>query len=132
MAHGAPKARTHLAAAALLRLVHTGFDHIPDDRPADVDLALPDVLLSAFAMLSLKAPALLAFDQERTEGHVHTIDGIQRVPCDTSRRARLDLVSPKWLRPGGTRVCRPLQRGKALAALTFLDGQDRLALDGPA
>jgi hypothetical protein len=130
MANVAPKARKHLSADALFRLVHTGFDHIPDYRPADVDIALSDVLMSAFAMFSLTAPALLAFDQERAEGNVHTIYGSQRVPCDTYMRAILDPISPKWLRPVCTRVFRQLQRGQALASLTFLDGPDLLALDG--
>jgi hypothetical protein len=130
MANMAPKARKHLSADALFRLVHTGFDHISDYRPADVDIALPDVLMAAFAMFSLKAPALLAFDKERAEGNLHTIYGIQRVPCDTYMREVLDPVSPKWLRPVFTRVFRQLQRGKALEALTFLAGHDLLALDG--
>jgi hypothetical protein len=130
MANVTPKARKHLSADALFRLVHTGFDHLPDDRPADVAIALPDVLMSAFAMFSLKAPSLLAFDKERAEGNLPTIDGIQRVPCDPYMRARLDLVSPTWLRPVFTSVLRPLQRGKALEALTFLDGHSLLALDG--
>ena len=130
MANMAPKARKHLSADALFRLVHTGFDHISDYRPADVDIALPDVLMAAFAMFSLKAPALLAFDKERAEGNLHTIYGIQRVPCDTYMREVLDPVSPKWLRPVFTRVFRQLQRGKALEALTFLGGHDLLALDG--
>jgi hypothetical protein len=131
MASVAPKARKHLSADALFRLVHTGFDHIPDYRPADVDITLPDVLMSAFAMFSLKAPALLAFDKERAEGHVPTIYGIQRVPCDTAMREILDPVSPTWLRPVFPSVFRQLQRGKALASLTFLDGHSLLALDGP-
>ena len=80
--------------------------------------------------MSLKAPSLLAFDKERAEGNLHTIYGIQRVPCDTYMRERLDLVSPKGLRPVFTSVFRPLQRGKALETLTFLDGHYLLALDG--
>ena len=130
MASVAPKARKHLSADALFRLVHTGFDHIPDDRPAEVDIALPDVLMSAFAMFSLTAPSLLAFAKERAEGNVHTIYGIQRVPCDTYMREILDPVSPKWLRPVFTNVFRHLQRGTALESLTFLDGHYLLALDG--
>jgi len=130
MASVAPKVRKHLSADALFRLVHTGFDTIPDERPAEVDIALPDVLMSAFAMFSLKAPSLLAFDKERVEGNLHTIYGIQRVPCDTYMREILDPVSPKWLRPVFTSVFRQLQRGKALESLTFLDGHYLLALDG--
>ena len=126
----APHVRKHLSADALFRLVHTGFDHLPDDRPADTDIALPDVLMSAFAMFSLKAPSLLAFDKERAEGNLHTIYGIQRVPCDTYMRERLDPISPKVLRPVFTSVFRQLQRGKALEAMQFLDGHYLLALDG--
>jgi hypothetical protein len=130
MARVAPKTRKHLSADALFRLVHTGFDHIPDYRPAGVDIALSDVLMSAFAMFSLKAPSLLAFDKERAEDNLHTIYGIQRVPCDTYMREILDPVSPKWLRPVFTSVFRQLQRGKALEPMTFLDGHYLLALDG--
>src|SRR5258708_21996236 len=122
--------RKHLSADALFRLVDTGFDHIPDYRPADVDIALPDVLMSAFAMFSLKAPSLLAFDKERAEGNLHTIYGIQHVPCDTYMRERLDPVSPKWLRPVFKSVFRQLQRGKALEEMVFLDDHYLLALDG--
>ena len=104
MAIVAPKGRKHLSADALFRLVHTGFDSIPDYRPVDADISLTDALMSAFAMFSLKAPSLLAFDKERAEGNVHTIYGIQRVPCDTHRREILDPVSPESLRPVFKRV----------------------------
>jgi hypothetical protein len=130
MSHVPPKGRKYLSADALFRLVHTGFAHIPDDRPAEAAISLPDVLMSAFAMFSLKAPSLLAFDKERAEGNVHTIYGIQRVPCDTSMRARLDPVSPTGLRPVFTSVFRHLQRGKALEERVGLDGHSLLALDG--
>jgi hypothetical protein len=126
----APQVRKHLSADALFRLVHRGFDHIPDPRPADADISLTDALMSAFAMFSLKAPSLLAFDKERAEGNLHTIYGIQRVPCDTHMREILDPMSPKVLRPVFTSVFRQLQRGKALEAMTFLDDHYLLALDG--
>ncbi len=99
MAIVAPKGRKHLCADALFRLVHTGFDHIPDYRSADADISLTDALMSAFAMFSLKSPSLLAFDKERAEGNLHTIYGIERVPCDTQMREILDPVVPKALRP---------------------------------
>jgi hypothetical protein len=86
--------------------------------------------MSAFAMFSLKAPSLLAFDKERAEGNLHTIYGIQRVPCDTYMRERLDPLAPKWLRPVFKSVFRQLQRGKALEEMVFLDGHYLLALDG--
>jgi hypothetical protein len=126
----APKARKYLSADALFPLVQSCFATIPAPRCEDGDISLTDALMSAFAMFSLKAPSLLAFDKERAEGNVHTIYGIQRVPCDTHRREILDPVSPQWLRPVFKSVFRQLQRGKALEAMVFLDGHSLLALDG--
>jgi hypothetical protein len=126
----APKARKHLSADALFGLVRNGFAPILDYRLSETDIALADALMAAFAMFSLKAPSLLAFDKERVEGNLHTIYGIERVPCDTYMREILDPVSPKWLRPVFKSVFRQLQRGKVLEAMTFLDGHYLLALDG--
>ena len=126
----APPVRKHLSADALFRSIHNDFARLPDYRVGDTEIALADALMSAFAMFSLKAPSLLAFDKERAEGNLHTIYGIQRVPCDTYMRERLDPLSPEWLRPVFKRVFRQLQRGKALAEMVFLDGHYLLALDG--
>jgi len=118
----APKARKPLSADALFHLVRSGCAAIPDPRGEDVDLSLTDALMSAFAMFSLTSPSLLAFDKERAKGNLHTIYGIERVPCDTHRRAILDPVSPKVLRPVFKSILRPLQRGKALESMACLDG----------
>src|SRR5499433_942532 len=130
MAIIAPTARKHLSADALFHLVRSGFATIPAPRRDHGDISLLDALMSAFAMFSLKAPSLLAFDKERAEGNLHTIYGIERVPCDTRMREILDPLSPKWLRPGFKSVLRQLQRGKALEEMVFLDGHYLLALDG--
>ena len=58
----APKARTHLSADALFHVVRSGFATIPDPRCDEADISLTDALMSAFALFSLKAPSLLAFD----------------------------------------------------------------------
>jgi hypothetical protein len=117
-----PHIRQHLSADALFDVVRSDFAQIPDPRYADVDIALTDTLMSACAMFSLKAPSRLAFDKERAEGNVHTIYGIQRVPCDTYRRERRDPLSPTWRRPVCKSVLRQRQRGKALEAMGFLAG----------
>jgi hypothetical protein len=126
----APHVRKHLSADALFRLVRSGFASLPDYRLDDTEISFTDALMSAFAMFSLKAPSLLAFDKERAESNLHTIYGIEWVPCDTYMREILDPVSPKVLRPVFTSILRQLQRGKALEAMTFLDGHYLLALDG--
>jgi hypothetical protein len=86
--------------------------------------------MAACALFSLKAPSLLAFDKEWVDGNLHTIYGIERVPCDTRMRAMLDPVSPQVLRSVFKSIFRQLQRGKALEPMAFLDGHDLLALDG--
>jgi hypothetical protein len=126
----APRGRKYLSADALFNLVRSGLATIPDYRPSETDISLTDALMSAFAMFSLKSPSLLAFDKERAEGNLHTIYGMERVPCDTRMREILDPVSPKVLRPVFTSVFRQLQRGKALEPMAFLDGHYLLALDG--
>jgi len=103
---------------------------MPDPHPHDVEMALTDALRAACALLSLQSPSLLAFDTPRVEGHVRTIDGIERTPCDTQRRERLDPVSPQSLRPLVQSVFRPWQRGKGLAPMALLDSHSVLALDG--
>jgi hypothetical protein len=126
----APQGRKYLSADALFHLVQSGFARLPDYRVGDTEIALADALMSAFAMFSLKAPSLLAFDKERAESNLHTIYGIERVPCDTHMRVILDPVAPESLRPVFKSIFRQLQRGKALEAMVFLDGHYLLALDG--
>lgn len=126
----APKARTYLSADALLGLLRTGFADIPDHRSGKPDISLPDALMSAFALFSLKSPSLLAFDKERTEDNLHRVYGIERVPCDTRMREILDPVEPESLRPLFKHVFRALQRGKALEEMVFVEGHYLLALDG--
>jgi hypothetical protein len=86
--------------------------------------------MAALALFSLTSPSLLACDQHRVEGNWGTIDAMDRVPCDTQRRERLDPVSPASVRPLFKSVFGQLQRGKALEALLFLEDSYLLALDG--
>jgi hypothetical protein len=94
-------------------------------------MAFTAARMSALARFSLQAPALLACAKERAEGHGHTIDGRPRVPCDTYLRARREPRAPQWLRPVGTSLWRPLQRGKALAPLPFREAHALWALEAP-
>lgn len=126
----APKERKHLSADALFRLVRSGFVSITDRRLGDPDISRSEALMSAFAMFSLQSPSLLAFDKERTEGNLHTIYGMKRVPCDTSMRELLDPVVPESLRPVFKSLFGQLQRGKALAPMAFLADHYLLSLDG--
>ena len=126
----APKERKYLCADGLFRLIRSGFANVVEYRYGDAEISLTDALMSAFAMFSLKAPSLLAFDKQRAEGNLGTIYGIEHVPCDTHMRERLDPVLPESLRPSFKSVFGQLQRGKVLEEMVFLDGHYLLCLDG--
>ncbi|MDH3602754.1 MAG: hypothetical protein OEU26_24345, partial [Candidatus Tectomicrobia bacterium] len=126
----APNTRKHLSADALFGMLRTGFADIADHRSGDPDISLTDTLMSAFAMFSLKSPSLLAFDQERTEGNLQSVYGMERVPCDTSVREILDPVVPESLRLLFKHVFRALQSGKALEEMVCVEDHYLFALDG--
>ena len=130
MATCAPAVRKHLSADALFARLRTGFAEIADHRPGTPKISLPDALMSAFAMFSLKSPSLLAFDEERNEGNLQRLYGMEQVPCDTRMREILDPVDPESLRPRFKHVFRALQRGKALEEMVFVQDHYLLALDG--
>ena len=126
------KERKDLAPDTLYRLVHAIFDDVPDQRPGKPPIPLADALMAAFAVFILKAPSLLAFDEQRrnNEFNLKAIFGLTAIPCDTQMRTILDDVSPSELRPAFTAVFRQLQRGKALEPFVFFQGHYLLALDG--
>lgn len=124
--------RKHLNADALFATMRGGFSTIQDHRTGKVQHTLADTLMSAFAMFSLKDPSLLAFDERRfAEPHnLKTIYGMSSIPCDTSMREILDGVNPGALRPLYKDAFRPLQRGKVLEKMVFMEDSYLLNLDG--
>lgn len=126
----AEDARKSLSIDALLGLVREGAEKIPDYRPPGADISLPDAVMSAFAMFSLKDPSLLAFDERRNDENLKTVYQIENIPCDTHLRTILDPLDPESLRPLFKDVFRQLQRGKVLEPLVFHEGCYLLSLDG--
>src|SRR5271154_5556699 len=124
--------RKDLCADTLFRLLYSIFSSVPDPRSGEIEFPLADVLMSAFAMFSLKDPSLLAFDQRRSDpnDNFRTIYGINRVPCDSQMRAILDPIDPADLRPLYNDVFRCLQRAKVLEDYVYLESCYLVALDG--
>lgn len=122
--------RKHLSADALHALILARFARIPDGRQDTSTIALPDALMSAFAMFSLKDPSLLAFDARRNDENMKRLYGIGQIPSDSQMRAILDPVDPVTLRPVFNDVFRQLQRGKVLEQFVFHKGGYLLCLDG--
>ena len=83
-----------------MQVLSTAFAQIPDHRRGNASYWLADLLRSAFAMFSLKAPSLLSFsEQTKVErANLKTIYQFTDIPGDTAMRAGLDPVSPAPLR----------------------------------
>ena len=119
--------RRTLSAPGLLRVVRACFDEV-EDPVSGRRFRLSDCLMSGLAVFGLKYPSLLQFDRDaRTDevvrANLKSLYGVERAPCDTALRERLDEVDPRELRGVFKRVFAQLQRGKALEGFTCLGGQ---------
>lgn len=126
--------RKHLHADALFQCVRSGFEKIPEYRPDEVKISLPDALMSGFAMFSLKDPSLLEFDERRKDEtkltNLKTIYHIDNVPSDTQMREILDDVAPAEFSSIYTAIFRQAQRGKVLEPFVFMKGCYLVSVDG--
>ncbi len=132
IAHTRITMRKHLNADAMFEAIRQDFAKIADHRANNRKIPLDDVLMSGFAMFSLKDPSLLAFDKRRCDDpeSLHGVYGIGIIPCDSQMRTTLDGVLPSEFRRSFLTLFHHAQRGKALEKLVWLDGHYLLALDG--
>jgi len=128
------KLRKHLNADSLYATIRACFSKVKDYRKNQAKIPLVDILMSTFAMFSLKDPSLLRFDERRLNEceaqNLQNIFGITSIPADSTIRETLDPVNPESFRPTFKAVFRNLQRGKALEQMTFLGNYYLIALDG--
>jgi hypothetical protein len=135
MAAPPPRLRKYLSAPGLLKTIRRSFEAIADHRTERSPISLPDAWMSGLAVLGLKYPSLLKFDEayqnEAVIRHnLRTLYGVERAPGDTQLRTILDPVEPAQLRPAYRAVHRYLQRHKALEAYEYLDGHYWVLIDG--
>ncbi|WP_211341269.1 hypothetical protein [Desulfoglaeba alkanexedens] len=83
-------------------------------------------------MFSLKDASLPAFEKRWSarDHNLHALYHIKKVCSDSTMREILDEVSPHAFGSAFREIFSRLQRGKALAQMTVLDGRYILALDG--
>src|SRR5260370_39589323 len=115
------KERQSFSADALYRLVRSACRAVTDRRSAAAEIPLGDALMAGFGVFALKAPSLLAFDDERRndEANLKSLFGIQHVPSESQMRTILDDVDPQQLRPPFPDVFLQLQRGTTLGQFSF-------------
>lgn len=76
------------------------FEQVKDERAKNASHKLSDILMSGFAMFSLKYTSLLSFEeQNRIESaNLQTIYGIKKVCSDVQLRSVLDTINPQFIR----------------------------------
>lgn len=130
--------KKHLSANGMLEKVRHAFSKIPevpkDTRGLKSKIPLVDCLMSGVALFGLKFPSLLQFDQgqndEAIKHNLRTLYGIQKAPCDTYLRERLDEVDPQLLRSAFLDLFSLAQRGKVIEDYKFLNNCVLAACDG--
>lgn len=106
--HSAEKKQ--LSAKGMLAKIRSLLSLIPepqrDTRGLKAGIPLVDCLMSGLAVFGLKFPSLLQFDQglndEAVRHNLKTLYGVEKAPCDTYMREKLDRIDPQLLRPAFT------------------------------
>lgn len=129
-----PRLRKDLSTPGLLQAIRQCFEGVVDVRQGG-EIVLVDALMSGLAVFGLKYPSLLKFDEGyRNEAMIRanlkSRYGVERAPCDTQLRTRLDPVEPESLRAAFCAVHRHPQRHKGLAAYQYLAGHYLVSIDG--
>ncbi|MEN8237434.1 MAG: hypothetical protein ABFQ95_07850 [Pseudomonadota bacterium] len=78
-----------------------------------------DCLMSGLAIFTFKFSSLLKFDRirnavDKAKNNLKQLFNLEKTPCDTQVRTRLDVITPDVLRSSFKRIFALLQRGKIL------------------
>ncbi len=124
-----------LAVEALIGSVHRSFKKVMEPRTFSRNASpIIDLLMSGFAVFSLKFPSLLAYDRQRKDSviaqNLRNLYHVEKPPSDTYLRERLDEVNPDELRRAFKNLFSVLQRSKGLEGFEFMDGHYLLSADG--
>lgn len=127
--------KKHLGFAGLLNTMAGNIKQIDDNRQqAKVDYCMYDCVMSAFAMMYLQDPSILAFQrriQDRIQkNNLKTIFGVRHIPKDSQLRNVLDALPIESLSPIFADFLHNLQRGKHLAKYQLLGGKYLIPIDG--
>ncbi len=123
-----------LSCKELVGIVRQNFSSIKDVGLRKQSISQTDVLMSGYAMFSLKYSSLLQFDQHYREDmirhNLRSVYHIESAPSDTQMRERLDQIDPKLLRKTYRSLFSRCQRSKHLELFKYLDDRYLLPVDG--
>ncbi len=131
-----PSSSQSALADVLIKAVSQHAATIPDKRPNHCDdkISLHDAIMSALAVMHLKYPSLLAFENGRLKEEVaHNLQSlyhIKQVPCDTYMRELIDPVDTSHFRKMYTILFAKVQRSNWLKRFQYLDEGYLAPIDG--
>ena len=117
-------------------IMHRHIDPLPDHRKKgpNTQYRIQDAALGAFGIFFTQSPSFLDYQRtlQQTKGHnnVHTLLGVEQIPCDNQIRKLLDPIAPSGLDPVFLDVFERLEQHRMLAHFRALDNQLLVALDG--
>lgn len=116
----------------LIAGLRTKFEQIKDHRASNSSFSLSDILLSGFAMFSLKYASLLQFEtQTEVERHnLHHLYGVKKLCSDSQLRKVLDEVDPASLKKLYKEHFEHLQSLGLLNAYRYYQDHLIVAIDG--
>ena len=131
-----PANRKNALADRLIKIALQHASQIPDHRPnhCKEKISLSDAIMSGLAVMHMKCPSLLDFDQEcenpRVVHNLHHMYGIQRIPSDTHLREMLDPIETDYFRPFFTSLFSYVQSSKRLKKFKYFEEGYLAPVDG--
>ena len=127
--------KKHLSFSALRKLISDRILEFEDLRQeGKVEYSLHDCCQSAFAMMFFQDPSLNAFQQRLQEkrqlNNLKTMFNVNAIPQSTQLRTAVDNIPSTEIELLFSDFYRPLQRGKQMELLEFMDEQYLIPLDG--
>lgn len=124
------QSRINLSADGLLQSIRNEFSKIHEHR-LNPTISLPDALMSAFAIFSLKNSSLLEFEREKVKNkNLKSIYKLTEIPSDTQMRQIIDEIDTQEFRKIYKVLLSHLQRGKVLESFRVLDDYYIVSGDG--
>ena len=121
----------------LIKLISNEVSKIPDHRGLNnhQKISLHDAIMCGLAVMHLKYPSLLKFDQDcaRDKENLHNLASLYRIKqvlSDTHLRSLLDPIKPTHFRKIFTTLFSYVQRSKRLKQFEFLDEGYLVPIDG--
>ena len=127
--------KKHLSFSALRKLVSDRILKFDDIRQeSKVEYSLHDCCQSVFAMMFFQDPSINAFQQRLQEkrqlNNLKTMFNVNAIPQSTQLRTAVDNIPSTEIELLFSDFYHPLQRGKQMELLEFMDGKYLIPLDG--